>query len=204
MNRSNRLLVISVILLGLAVVTFWQGLNDVQERIPKQQQIVPSPVPEEASEAGTIQTDNAPSSGQVVRVMKVIDGDTIEVSIGGENKKVRLIGIDTPETVDPRRSVGCFGKEASNETHRLLDNQSVVLVKDVSEADKYDRLLRYVYLVKSDDNWLFVNDYLVRSGFAKSYTYPPDVAHQAEFVEAEAAAREAKLGLWGSKCNGNP
>jgi micrococcal nuclease len=112
-----------------------------------------------------------------------------------------LIGVDTPETVDPRRPVGCFGKEASNESHRLMDNQSVVLVKDVTDKDKYDRLLRYVYVIQDQDNWLFINDYLVRNGFAKSSTYPPDVKYQEQFKEAEIEAREAKRGLWGEKCS---
>lgn len=156
-----------------------------------------------ASESGGLAISGLlPSGGQLVRVVRVVDGDTIEVDSGGGAETVRLIGIDTPETVDPRRPVGCFGKEASNETHRLLDGQSVVLEKDVSDKDKYNRLLRYVFLVDEHNNWIFINDYLVRSGFAVSSTYPPDVKYQERLKEAEKEAREGNLGLWGTKCKG--
>lgn len=132
--------------------------------------------------------------GERAWVSKVVDGDTIEISTG---KAVRFVGIDTPETVDPRRPVGCFGKEASNETKSLLSGKEVILQKDVSEEDKYGRLLRYVYLPLENGQLLFVNDYLVREGFAKVYTYPPDVRFNEQFREAEREAREGNRGLWG-------
>jgi len=121
-------------------------------------------------------------------VTRVIDGDTIEIE-GGQ--KVRYIGIDTPETVDPRKPVQCFGVEASNRNKQLVDGKRVRLEKDISETDKYGRLLRYVYI----DN-IFVNLALVQGGFAYSSTYPPDVKHQNQFLEAERLAREQKTGLW--------
>lgn len=124
------------------------------------------------------------------KVARVIDGDTIEIE-GGQ--KVRYIGIDTPETVDPRQSVGCFGKEASSKNKELVEGKEIRLEKDVSETDKYERLLRYVYV---DD--LFVNDYLVRQGYATSYTYPPDIEYQEQFRQAEQEARENNRGLWGT------
>ncbi len=127
---------------------------------------------------------------------RVVDGDTIEVE---GNQKVRYIGIDTPETVDPRRPVACFGKEASTENKKLVEGKEVILVKDISEADKYGRLLRYVYLIQKDGNLLFVNDHLVRSGFAKAATYPPDIKFADQFVSAQKEARERKSGLW-QKC----
>ncbi|MBI2597057.1 thermonuclease family protein [Candidatus Daviesbacteria bacterium] len=132
--------------------------------------------------------------GEKALVTQVVDGDTIKVN--GE-KTVRLIGIDTPETVDPRRPVGCFGKEASNETKSLLTGKVVYLQKDVSETDKYGRLLRLVFLSLEDGSLLFVNDYLVREGFAKVYTYPPDVKYNEQFLQAEKEARQFKKGLWG-------
>lgn len=134
--------------------------------------------------------------GERVLVSSVVDGDTIELE---NSKTVRLVGIDTPETVDPRRPIGCFGKEASNETKSLLSGKKVILQKDVSETDKYKRLLRYVFLPLEDGQTLFVNDYLVREGFAKVYTYPPDVKFDEQFRQAEKEARESKKGLWG-KC----
>lgn len=133
--------------------------------------------------------------GEKVLVTKVIDGDTIEIESG---QSVRFVGIDTPETVDPRRPVGCFGKEASNETKRLLTGKEVILQKDVSDTDKYKRLLRYIYLPLENGQILFVNDYLVREGFARVYTYSPDVKFNQQFLEAEREARENQRGLWKS------
>ena len=134
--------------------------------------------------------------GEKVIVSKVIDGDTIELENG---KKVRFVGMDTPETVDPRRPVGCFGKEASNETKSLLTAKVVILQKDISDTDKFGRLLRYIFLPLEGGQILFVNDYLVREGYAKVYTYPPDVKFDGQFREAEKQAKENKKGLWG-KC----
>jgi len=125
-------------------------------------------------------------------VTKVIDGDTIEIEGG---KRVRYIGIDTPETVDPNRPTGCYGKEASNKNSELVLNKKVRLVKDVSDTDRYDRLLRYVYI---DDT--FINDYLVKEGYAKASTYAPDVKFSEQFAASEREARENKRGLWGSAC----
>jgi micrococcal nuclease len=126
-----------------------------------------------------------------VAVTRVVDGDTIVVE---GNLKVRLTGVNTPETVDPRRPVQCFGHEASDFTKRTLTGQSVKLVRDVSDTDKYGRLLRYVYL---SDGSLY-NLTLVREGYAQVNTYPPDVAHAKEFQAAQAEARAAKRGLWAS------
>ena len=123
-----------------------------------------------------------------VFVTRVIDGDTIEIA-GGEI--VRYIGIDAPETVDPRKPVQCFGREASEENKKLVEGKRVRLEKDISNRDKYGRLLRYVYLGN-----LFVNDYLVREGYAYAYTYPPDVKYAKEFSQAQKEARENKRGLW--------
>lgn len=136
------------------------------------------------------------SEGQEVTVTRVIDGDTIEIE-GGQ--KVRYVGIDTPETVDPRRPVGCFGKEASDENKKLVNGERVILTKDVSETDKFDRLLRLVYLKQDDDSIIFINDYLVRQGFAKASTYPPDVKFTNQFLEAQREAQINQKGLW-KKC----
>ncbi|HXK40681.1 MAG TPA: thermonuclease family protein [Candidatus Paceibacterota bacterium] len=125
-----------------------------------------------------------------VLVTRVIDGDTIEIE-GGQ--KVRYIGIDTPETVDPRKPVQCFGVEASNKNKELVSGKRVRLEKDVSETDKYGRLLRYIYIGDT-----FVNLELVKQGFAYSSTYPPDVKHQSQFTEAQRQAKEQNKGLWSS------
>ena len=127
-----------------------------------------------------------------VRVSRIIDGDTIEIE-GGQ--KVRYIGMNTPETVDPRKPVQCFGKEASSRNKELLTGKEIELEKDVSETDKYGRLLRYVYL-----DGRMINEQLVEEGYAQVDTMPPDVKYKQIFVSAEKKAREAKLGLWGNAC----
>jgi micrococcal nuclease len=133
---------------------------------------------------------------QSAKVIGVRDGDTIEVDLGSGNfETVRYIGIDTPESVDPRRAVECFGKEASNMNNTLVMNKKIQLEKDISETDKYGRLLRYVFV----DN-IFVNQYLVDEGFAHASSYPPDVKYQEDLNSAEEDARLNKKGLW-SACS---
>ncbi len=123
-------------------------------------------------------------------VTRVVDGDTIVVASG---EKVRYIGVNTPESVDPRKPVECFGKEASAYNKKLVDGKSVQLVGDVGDKDKYGRLLRYVYLADGT----FVNLKLVQDGYASVMTVPPNVAHEKDFVQAQSEAREKNSGLWG-------
>lgn len=130
-------------------------------------------------------------AGVDVTVTRVIDGDTILVARG---ERVRLIGVDTPETVDPSRPAGCFGKEASRFTASLLPpGTGVRLVGDVEQRDRYGRLLAYVY--RGSDG-LFVNAELVRRGFAQLLTIPPNVAHTDELSGLAHQAREGAQGLW--------
>lgn len=123
-------------------------------------------------------------------VTRVIDGDTIELESG---QKVRYIGIDTPETVDPRKKVQCFGKEASDKNKELVLDKKVRLEKDVKDTDVYGRLLRYVYV-----NGEMVNLKLVEEGYAKADTVPPDIKNKDLFLQAERTARINNLGLWNS------
>lgn len=195
MDKSSRFLSLAVaalVLLGFWLI--WQGLA---AQNPNTQQSVPAPGQEkfEATDSATLGLE-----GQGALVTKVVDGDTIEVSINEKIYRVRFIGVDTPETVDPRRPVGCFGKEASGETKRLVDGEEIILQKDVSETDKYGRLLRYIYLPLGEGKYLFINDYLIRQGFAKVSTYPPDVKYNEQFIEAQREAVANQRGLWG-KCN---
>jgi len=125
-------------------------------------------------------------------VSRVIDGDTVALSNG---ERVRYIGIDTPEMTDERVEVRCFAKAAAAKNAELVLGKAVRLVKDVNETDRYGRLVRYVY--QGD---LFVNLELVRTGYASSYRYPPDVAHAEEFATAEREARMALRGLWSGEC----
>jgi micrococcal nuclease len=133
---------------------------------------------------------------QQAHVVRVVDGDTIRVRIDGQEHSLRYIGIDTPETVHPSRPVEWMGREASQANRQLVDGRTVVLEKDVSETDRFGRLLRYVWLPELD-GFLLVNLELVRLGFAQVSTYPPDVKHTELLLGAQRAAREAGLGLWG-------
>ena len=122
-------------------------------------------------------------------VTRVVDGDTIELESG---EKVRYIGIDTPETVKPGWPVECFGKEASKRNRELVEGKWVTLASDVSDRDRYGRWLRFVYL----PDGTFVNDLLVREGYARVSSFPPDISKQDVFLAAERDARAAKRGLW--------
>lgn len=137
-----------------------------------------------------------------IKVLKVYDGDTIAVDIRGTTEKVRLIGVDTPETHDPRKPVQCFGERAAEWTVNALSGRSVRLESDSTqgERDKYDRLLAYVWR----DDGLFINQTLIKEGFAHEYTYQTPYKYQDAFRSDEQTAREAGKGLWAADtCNGD-
>lgn len=137
---------------------------------------------------------------QKVKVVRVIDGDTIEIE---GNKKVRYIGINTPELHDPRRPIQCFGQISTDENRRLVEGKEILIQKDVSEVDRYKRLLRYVWVPSIDSGQdLFVNDYLIRQGFAQVSSFPPDIKYQQQFMEAQTEAKENNRGLW-KDCRSN-
>jgi len=130
-------------------------------------------------------------------VVRVVDGDTVVVRVSGREESIRLIGIDTPESVKPNTPVQCFALEASARTKALLPvGAGVRLEGDVEQRDRYKRLLAYVY--RAPDG-LFVNLALAREGFALPYTFPPNVTHADDFVAAASEARQARRGLW-SRC----
>lgn len=126
-----------------------------------------------------------------VKVERVVDGDTFRIVEGRE--RVRMIGIDAPESVKPGEEPEPYGKEAAEFTRKVLSGQKVKLVFDVQERDKYGRLLAYVYL----KDGTFVNALLVKEGYARVLTVPPNVAHAEKFVRLEREARLHKKGLWG-------
>lgn len=127
-------------------------------------------------------------------VVAIVDGDTIKVSIDGKVETLRLIGIDTPETKDPRKPVQCFGKDASAKAAELLSGHQVRLEGDPTQGDrdKYGRLLRYLWR----EDGLFFNEWMLRNGYAHEYTYDLPYMHQARFNAAERYASENNLGLW--------
>ena len=129
----------------------------------------------------------------VARVQRVVDGDTIVVRLDGRTERVRYIGMDTPESVKPGTPVQCFAKKASAENERLVAGREVRLVPDVEQRDRYGRLLAYVYRASGGP---MVNEVLVRSGYARPLTIPPNVRHAEQFVALAGQAREAGRGLW--------
>jgi micrococcal nuclease len=126
----------------------------------------------------------------------VVDGDTIDADVHGSYVRIRLIGIDTPETVKPNTPVQCFGPEASAFTKQVLPaGTAILLVRDIEARDDYGRLLAYVY--RAADG-LFVNLELAARGYARPLTIKPNDAHASEFAHAARAAEADGLGLWGS------
>jgi micrococcal nuclease len=127
------------------------------------------------------------------RVVRVIDGDTIEVSLAGVEEDVRYIGVDTPETVKPGAPVGCYGPQASARNHRLVEGRMVRLVFDRERRDIYGRLLAYVHA-----GGRFVNAALVRGGYARTLAISPNTAHASLLRRLQARAGRAGRGLWGA------
>jgi micrococcal nuclease len=127
------------------------------------------------------------------QVAEFVDGDTIAVNMDGTNEKVRLIGVDTPETHDPRKAVQCFGQAAADFTHNLIGNNPVRLEADPlnTNRDRYNRLLRYVYL----KDGRLVNAEIIKQGYGFAYLGFP-FAKSNEFKNAQTKAREENKGLW--------
>jgi micrococcal nuclease len=126
-------------------------------------------------------------------VSRVVDGDTIEVRLGGELEDVRYIGVDTPETVKPGTPVQCFGPRASRFNHALVEHRRVRLVFGVERRDVYGRLLAYVHLGRR-----FVNAELLRRGLARTLTIPPNDRFAPLFARLQRDAARAGRGLWGA------
>lgn len=130
------------------------------------------------------------------KVIQVIDGDTFKINTG---EKVRLVGIDTPELHHPKKPVQCFGREAMLKTKELVEGKVIRLEKDISEKDRYGRLLRFVYIpMLSPTPEIFINAYLVQEGYARVATFPPDVSKSDTFVQLAREAFINNKGLWKS------
>lgn len=143
-----------------------------------------------SSDAAPIDDDGANAT-----VVDIVDGDTLVADVGGRHERVRLLGIDTPESVAPNRPVQCFGAEASRHLQSLLPpGSAITLIRDHEARDRYDRLLAYV--VRSSDD-LFVNLDLIEQGFAAVLIYEPNDHYEAIFRDAERTASRAGVGLWG-------
>ncbi len=172
---------------------FLFGTASINQEIPsKKNQDVKSAIV--SVKPRQISSEATSSKKDLYQIVKVIDGDTVSVDIDGKVEIIRLIGIDSPESVDPREKIECFGKEATEEAKRLLIGKKVSLKSDTTQGDrdKYRRLLRYVFL---EDGQNF-NKLMIESGYAHEFTYRAPYKYQAEFKLAENEAREKKLGLW--------
>jgi micrococcal nuclease len=136
------------------------------------------------------------TTGSAASVVRVIDGDTIVVSFSGHDETVRLLGIDTPETVAPDRPVECYGPEASDTLKALLpEGTAVDVVIDTEPRDRYQRLLAYVF---RRDNGTFVNAELLSGGAARTLSYDPNTTFKSRFSSLETSARARQVGLWGA------
>ena len=161
---------------------------------PQPDAVAPQPAPDAPNAA-------IPANAIAVTVKRVVDGDTIHVFLDNNDVTIRMIGIDTPETVDPRKPVQCFGKEASNHARQLLNGATVYLEIDDSQGDydKYNRLLSYIWMA---DGRMF-NQVMIAEGYAFEYTYNRPYKYQAQFKDAQRNAQTQQLGLWApTTCNG--
>ncbi|MEX2220277.1 MAG: thermonuclease family protein [Candidatus Rokuibacteriota bacterium] len=129
-------------------------------------------------------------------MVRVVDGDTVHVRLGGVVEKVRYIGIDTPETHHPRRGEEVGGRVATEVNGRLVGDRAVRLESDVQLRDRYGRRLAYVWVTRPDGGEVMVNAELVRLGYAQVMTIPPNVRHAEMFRKLAADAREHRRGLW--------
>ena len=137
-----------------------------------------------------------PDTMEPALVTRVIDGDTVEVNLDGNLQTVRYIGIDTPETKHPSKPIECFGPEASQFNEELVAGKQVLLEKDITDRDRYGRLLRYVWIEEAG----LVNQILGENGYARVSTYPPDVEYESLLIEAESFAQAYGIGRW-SACS---
>ncbi len=188
---------------GIGVILFFMmAAFSPSETSTSQATLLPSPSPSVSPSSSISPTPvglaeatvPSPVTQQAI-VTKVIDGDTIDVSFEGKTQRVRVIGINTPETVDPRKSVECFGEKASTMSKEYLNGQTVWLEADPSQGnqDKYQRLLRYVW---TDDASVDYGKVMIATGFAYEYTYDTPYKYLTEYKQAQQMAETNKNGLW--------
>lgn len=193
------IIIVAVVALIVAFISSRSDLfpPDAASTRPPQNASAPAPVPLPPSPTSLA----LPEGLQRAVVTNVIDGDTIEASLDGVRERVRLIGVDTPETSHPSRPVECFGREAAAFTRAMLEGQTVFLEADPSQdnRDRFNRLLRFVWL----PDGRLANYEIIAQGYGFEYTFRTPHRYQAQFKAAERAARAAQAGLWAPEtCNG--
>lgn len=176
----------------IAVLFILIGIS-LSIRLTNKQKTLNSPPTSPTSVAAYISPTSPPIPINLTRakVAKVIDGDTIELA---DKTRVRYIGINTPELSGKDKLSECFATQSAYINRQLVEGQEIGLENDLADRDKYGRLLRYVYI---DD--VFINEFLVRQGYARLETIPPDVKYAQTFEDAQKEARGNNRGLWG-KC----
>lgn len=183
-RKKNFIFAAFLYLFLLLTISFFSNQEPLTPPITEEQSI--------SSPSSSLIPNSSDNFLEKVLVARVIDGDTIELE---DARKLRYIGIDTPETKDPRKEIECFGEEAYQRNKQLVEGKIVELEVDISNIDKYGRLLRYVYL-----DGKMVNEILVQEGYAHARSYPPDLKYRELFSKLEKEAREAERGLWGELC----
>jgi micrococcal nuclease len=179
MSRARFLIFILWVILLFGVGVYFLKTNKTIIQLPSLSFPTNTPIPTPLI---------ASESAELATVLRVVDGDTIELTDG---RKVRYIGVDTPELHHPTKGVQCFGQEAMEKNKELVEGKIIKMKKDVSETDRYKRLLRYIWV-----NDIFVNEYLAREGYALQATFPPDVKYAELFRSAAEEARLKNRGLW--------
>lgn len=182
--RPERMLGI-LLVLGLAAVVVVIVATASRREPPGQQ----------ATAVGNVPAEDAVRAD----VVRVSDGDTIVVRVDGRTERVRYVGVDAPEVAHPEDGTvaECWGHLAADANAALVEGREVALESDVSDRDRFGRLLRHVW-VAAGDGWQLVGKALVSSGAAEARSYPPDTSRDKEFDEAERTARSTSVGLWGN------
>lgn len=186
-----------IVLVGWVVNGFTNQTSKVDSSILIKKQV---------GQVASVQSLDA--SSLFATIQRVVDGDTVIVLPENSSTTVtlRLIGINTPETVDPRKKVECFGKEASLKAKEMLAPETKIRIEfdpTQSSKDKYGRLLGYVFILSREGSELFFNKYMIEQGYGYEYTYDKPFTYQEEFKKAQRTAEAEKRGLWSkSACNG--
>jgi endonuclease YncB( thermonuclease family) len=180
-------------LIVLALVAFFNtALKDSPLTAAINEYFAPQPTATITPTPAVLGEKISTASAERAVIKRVVDGDTVELENG---QRLRYIGIDAPESKKPNTPVQCFAEAAMQRNKELVEGKEVYLFRDVSDKDRFQRLLRYVVVVESD---IFVNEALVKEGFAFSRSYPPDIAKQDQLRQAEAEARTTNKGVWGN------
>lgn len=183
-------------LIALPVFLFLIGCCLALSLIPNQEDSQPEPTNSQET-----QEEIKGEEIQLYKVTRIVDGDTLKLEIDDQEETVRLVGIDTPESVHPTKPVECYAKEASAKLKKLVFNKKIRFEFDTGQGhtDKYGRLLLYIWLPQENGEDLFINEYMVKEGYAYAYKKIPS-KYLSEFSDLEAQAREKEKGLWGQAC----